>query len=168
MSSGELWKLANRLYASPGVSDACLRLQDECAVDVCVLMLLLFLARRKRAVRATQVQMILRASNEWRAEIVQVLRVMRRRLKVAPRFVEADSRESLRSLIKKAELQAEHLQLDALEATFAESRICDQARTIRGAAGTSIESYESALSCVFPADAAELLITATEEDASDG
>lgn len=157
-----LWEFANRFYARPQIGDCCLQLQDESDVDVCVLLLLMWLASRGRAVRPTQVQMILRVSEEWRAEVVQPLRILRRRLKAGPTFVQDSTREALRLAIKSAELQAERLQLEALEATFRAGRLCDEVANPWVAAVTSLESYQSALSRIFPAAAIEALLGGIE------
>lgn len=159
----DLWGFANRLYAVPGISEVCLRLQDESNVDVCVLMLILWLAQDRRAVRPAQVQMILRASAEWRQEVVQPLRCMRRWLKQGPALVEAAHAHALRDLIKSAELRAEKLQLEALAALYGESRVCEQSPDVQAAVQRSLEAYEVALSATFPAEAISVIAAGCEE-----
>lgn len=158
-----LWEYANRLYAAPGVSDACLRLQDECDVDVCVLMLLLWLAQQRRAMRDTQVQMILRSSAEWREQVVQPLRGVRRRLKAPPTLIDAADSEALRQAIKAAELRAERLELNALQSLFGESRLCDSATDADAAARNNIGSYAAAVSAAFAPQAVDVLLAGFRE-----
>lgn len=162
-SADSLWEYANRLYAAPGVAEACLRLQDESGVDVCVLLLLLWLAQQRRAVRDTQVQMILRTSAEWREHIVQPLRGVRRRLKSPPTLVDAADSEVLRATIKAAELRAERLELNALQALFGESRLCDAASDADAAARSNIGAYAAAVSAVFPPEAVDAVLAGFRE-----
>lgn len=162
-SADSLWEYANRLYAATGVADACLRLQDECGVDVCVLMLLLWLAQQRRAVRDTQVQMILRTSAEWREQVVQPLRGVRRRLKTPPTLIDAADSETLRTTIKAAELKAERLELNALQALFGESRLCDSAADADAAARNNVGSYAAAVNAVFAPQAVEAVLAGFRE-----
>ena len=53
----ESWDFALKLYAQPGIADACLRLQAECSVDVMMLLTAAFAAvRRGIVLQASDIQ----------------------------------------------------------------------------------------------------------------
>ena len=118
-----LWHFACALYAKPGVAPACLALQDEYGADVPLLLAALWHGRcgrgRLSAARAKRWKAIARA---WRSQIVAPLRQARRALKAS----EVPEAAELYAAVKRAELAAEKLQLDALERDAA-------ARSVRAA-----------------------------------
>ena len=72
--AGALWDFAVRLYAEPGVSDACLALQDRFGVDV---PLLLWAAWLGDGADAAALRAGDRAVGPWRARAVRPLRALR-------------------------------------------------------------------------------------------
>lgn len=107
------------LYARAGVADACLALQDEAGVDVCLLLMALLAVRvKQRPLSCAEIQAADDAIGPWRAEIVHPLRTMRRRLKSGPLPAPSDATGRFRETIKACELQAERLQLEVLAAHF--------------------------------------------------
>lgn len=108
------WRFSLRLYARPGVAPACLALQDEAGVDVNVMLFLLFLADRGIAVSSDDVQRFDGAVREWREEVVKPLRALRRRLKSGIEPVARGDSDIFRNAVKRAELEAEHMQQDVL------------------------------------------------------
>lgn len=109
------WQFSLALYGRPGVPDACLRLQDECGVDVNVMLYLLYVASVGRLIDSDDIDQIEALAASWREEIVRPLRGVRRRLKTPPAHFQNDASEGLRSAIKRVELEAERLQQLALE-----------------------------------------------------
>ena len=108
---GPHWSFALDIYARPGVSDACLLLQDRAGVDVNVLLLALYAAaRRGMALGRHDLQNMDDAVAAWRQEVVGPLRAIRRRLKSGPKPAPDAAPEALRRHIKKAELQAEQIE----------------------------------------------------------
>lgn len=108
---GPHWSFALDIYARPGVSDACLLLQDRAGVDVNVLLLVLYAAtRRGVALSRNDLQDMDNAVVAWRQEVVIPLRTARRRLKTGPAPAPTDATETLRRHIKQAELQAEQIE----------------------------------------------------------
>jgi uncharacterized protein (TIGR02444 family) len=105
------WAFALRIYAGPGVADACLRLQDEAGVDVMVFLMIVFAAVRHRVLLTpSEIGELDDACRPWREQIVQPLRVIRGRLKTGPLPAPNGETEPFRSTIKAAELAAERLQ----------------------------------------------------------
>jgi len=114
-ASGELARFAVDLYGRPGVSEACLLLQDRCRVNVPVLLTVAWLARRGATVTRTVVREADAAVRDWQDEIVGPLRAVRRRLKYGPPPAPQERTERLREMVKRAELSAEFIELSALE-----------------------------------------------------
>jgi uncharacterized protein (TIGR02444 family) len=112
-SDSAFWRFSLRFYALPDVAPACLTLQDEANVDVNLLLLLLFLADNGRAVTRDDVTRLDAAIAPWRAEVVEPLRGLRRRLKTG--VGEFPPNEGFRNLVKKLELEAERLEQGRLE-----------------------------------------------------
>src|SRR5690242_6327161 len=82
---GPHWSFALRLYGRPGVSGACLALQDRLGVDVNVLLFALFAAADAgKAIDENDVAEMDRAVSAWRADVIFPLRALRRRLKEGP------------------------------------------------------------------------------------
>lgn len=109
----DFWSFSLDFYARPGVAEACLELQDRHGLDV---NLVLYCCWRGDILTQAQIEAAIDLTAPWRAEIVQPLRVLRRRLKPGfPPFPEAGTL-ALRKRIADAELEAESLQQQALDA----------------------------------------------------
>ena len=109
------WRFSLRFYALPDVAPACLALQDEANVDVNLMLFLLFLAESGRAITRDDVARLDASIAPWRAEVVEPLRALRRRLKSGIGDVPKDASEGLRNMVKKIELEAERLEQGRLE-----------------------------------------------------
>jgi len=95
------------------VAETCLALQDSHGLDV---NLVLYCCWRGDTLSAAQIKTAFDLTASWRAEIVQPLRALRRRLKPGfPPFPDAGT-QGLRKRIADAELEAERLQQQALDA----------------------------------------------------
>ena len=106
-------------YGGDGVQAACLTLQDAHGLDVNVVLFAGWAgAVAGRALGPQDVAAASEAVRRWREEVVRPLRSVRRALKSMEPL--ADARAALRARVKAAELEAELLQLDALEGLAAE------------------------------------------------
>lgn len=111
------WSFPVSLYTRNGVAEACLALQDQVGVDVCVLLAALLAARiRQRPLSAAEVAQADQHVQAWRTQVVLPLRAIRRRLKTGPQPAPTDATDALRQSVKACELAAERLQLEALAA----------------------------------------------------
>lgn len=111
----DLWSFAVRVYAVPGVSEACLRLQDDHGVDVPVV---LFAAWTTTVAGETPPDLITEAlalTEQWRRAVVEPLRAVRRHLREPREGISAAGQAQLRAAVAEVELSAERLQLGALE-----------------------------------------------------
>lgn len=114
-SEDALWDFAVALYARDGVAAACLTLQDQAAVDVNVLMLAIFAQQRGTPLRDGDVAGVDALVRDWRADVVRPLRRLRTRLRDGPPPAPSAASERLRNRIKAAELDAERMQLQAMQ-----------------------------------------------------
>ncbi len=102
------WDFSRTVYERPGVAPACLALQDRHGLDVNMLLFCCFSGSRGRALADEEIQRLIGAVTRWQREVIQPLRAVRRWLKTqttAPNQLA----ESLRSVIKLQELEAERI-----------------------------------------------------------
>ena len=106
-----LWDWALEAYRRPGVEAACLRLQDEAGQCVPYLLWAVWADPTPEALRAGAA-----IARPWQDQVVAPLRAARRAAKPAFDGVNDAGRETLRAAVKAAELEAERLLLEALDA----------------------------------------------------
>ncbi len=109
--AGSLWDFAVRLYAEPGIAEACLVLQDRDGVDV---PLLLWAAWLGGGADAATLRAGDRAVGPWRTRAVRPLRGLRRHLREAVSGLDDETREGWRDAVKRLELEAERVALGIL------------------------------------------------------
>jgi len=107
-----LWDWTLAAYAQPGVADACLRLQDQHGQNTSLLLWAVWAetADPDRLARAVDV------ARRWEALALSPIRAVRRALKPAFEGIGDSPREGLREDVKAAELRAERVLMEALEA----------------------------------------------------
>ena len=110
-----LWDFAVAVYRCDGVPPACLHLQDQCAVDVPLLLAAGFAACTARRFDRVAYNALQDLAGNWQQQIVTALRVLRRHLKTGPHPAPNIVTESLRDKIKSAELVAEKIQIDLMQ-----------------------------------------------------
>jgi uncharacterized protein (TIGR02444 family) len=114
-SDNPFWDFSLALYRRPGVAEACLRLQDDAGVDVNLLLYFCWLATvRGTALDDSEIGKAVEGTDAWRARVVRPLREIRRSMKGGVEGMAPESAESLRSEVKRIELQSERLQQDLL------------------------------------------------------
>jgi len=116
---GAHWSFATDFYGRPGVSEACLMLQDGIGADVSLLLFVLFLAREQRAILdPVDLEELDGAIADWRREVVWPLRSIRRRMKSGPYPAPHPASRHLLEEIKAAEIHAEQIELAAAARWF--------------------------------------------------
>lgn len=113
MPAPDFWSFSLDFYARPDVAARCLAVQDRHGLDV---NLVLYCCWRGDVLTEARLQAAIALTAPWRAEIVQPLRALRRRLKPGFPPVPDDAAQALRKRIADAELEAERLQQQALDA----------------------------------------------------
>ena len=117
MSNDAFWEFSLAFYAKPGVSAACLALQDEFGADVDVVLFALWCARLGHSLSAAELDAVDAAIAVWRKSVVQPVRLARRACRTAPPGeFDAAAVEALRKQLLSAELAAERLQHGAMQA----------------------------------------------------
>src|SRR3984885_9618000 len=108
------WRFSLYFYRQAGVSDACIALQDDCGVDVNLLLFLFWLASDGRRLTADEVKKLDDKVRTWRELTIIPTRDPRRKLKGAATLVDPGKQEAFRNKVKAIELDAEKLQQEAL------------------------------------------------------
>jgi uncharacterized protein (TIGR02444 family) len=156
------WRFSLRFYRQPGVAEICITLQDNCGVDVNILLFFLWLATARRRVSPDVAQAVCAKATSWRDDVVAPLRAVRRRLKDGPALVEPSAAERFRTTIKTIELEAERLQQEALFA-LAAALTTEQALTTKAAARANMAAYERVLGRAFTTAVIDALLAALQD-----
>ena len=153
------WRFSLQFYRLAGVPGACIALQDEYAVDVNLLLFLLWRASEGRLLSTDEVRNLDAKVRDWRNVTVVPLRTIRRKLKGARTLVETGLQETFRTKMKAIELEAERLQQQALFALSQSESIGKEADP-RAAAHGNVCAYERIMGATFPRDAVDVLLGA--------
>jgi uncharacterized protein (TIGR02444 family) len=153
------WRFSLNFYRQAGVAEACIALQDDCGVDVNLMLFLLWLAAGGRQLSIDNVKELDGAVRGWRELTIIPIRKIRRALKGAPTLVETGRQEALRTKIKALELEAERLQQEAL---YAHSRSAPRGSeaAVPAAARANLAAYEGVLGTRFAKAAVDRLLSA--------
>jgi uncharacterized protein (TIGR02444 family) len=153
------WRFSLAFYRQAGVAEACIALQDDCGVDVNLMLFLLWLAASGRQLSVDNIKELDEAVRSWRELTIIPIRAVRRQLKAAPTLVDAGKQEAFRTKIKAIELEAERLQQEAL---YAHSRSAPRGSAARppAAARANLAAYERALDTRFAEAAVDRLVGA--------
>lgn len=111
-----LWDWAVRVYAEPGVEEACLTLQDRHAQNSGLLLWAAWAAAAGRVPDADAIEAACDTARAWETAAIAPLRAVRRTLKAPVPDMDDGARLGLRDEVKAAELSAERRLLAELEA----------------------------------------------------
>jgi uncharacterized protein (TIGR02444 family) len=153
------WRFSLQFYRQAGVSDACIALQDGCGVDVNLLLFLFWLATGRRQLSADEVKQLDDKVRDWRNLTIVPIRDARRKLKGVATLIEANKQEAFRTKVKSVELDAEHLQQEALYAITRSGSLGTLASPPAAARG-NVAAYEGLLGLRFPKKAVDVLVNA--------
>ena len=112
----KLWDWAVKTYGAPGVSEACLALQDRDGQNVCLLLYAAWCGRTGRALDEDDVEAAVDTARVWSETAIEPLHRVRRDLKTRRPDMDDAAREAVREQVKAVELAAERRLLEALEA----------------------------------------------------
>jgi uncharacterized protein (TIGR02444 family) len=153
------WSFSLGYYRGTGVSEACLELQDNCDVDVNVVLFLLWQATQKRCFAAVQVKALAEKVGPWQIDVIGPIRQLRRMLKGNAPLLDKGAAELFRTKIKAIELESERLQQEAMYG-MANGLMSEPAPSTEAAARASIAAYESVTGSPFTPAAVDTLIAA--------
>jgi uncharacterized protein (TIGR02444 family) len=154
------WRFSLGFYRRADVSEACIALQDQCGVDVNLLLFLLWLGLAKRQLSLEDVRAIEAKSRAWSLSVVVPLRSVRRTLRGGSELVSPTIAELFRTKIKAVELEAERLQQEALYALAQDPSLGQAAPSVEEAARANIRIYEVLMGREFTKNAIEVLLRA--------
>ncbi|MFO1061904.1 MAG: TIGR02444 family protein [Dongiaceae bacterium] len=154
--AAELWRFTLAVYGRPGVSAACLALQDEAGLDVNLLLFCCWAGLRGHRFSRAELDDAAAAAGPWQQEILAPLRAIRRKLKHAP-GLELEAGAALYAQAKALELAAEEAEQQLLAAAvpFAarEAGDADQAAcaaaNLRLYAGAAAAGHAAALAALL-------------------
>ena len=105
------WNYSLRLYAQPGVSDACLRLQDEHGLDVNLVLFCIWSGLAGPGqLTPEELNAAVARGRQWQSDVVEPIRKIRRRLKQDPLGASAELVQYFRPRAQALELDGEHVE----------------------------------------------------------
>lgn len=115
----DFWNFSVATYGKAGVAEACLHLQEEIGIDVNVLLYCCWYGCTRGTLDRSAMERILSIAEPWAENVVRPLRAARTWMKAVgcdQPFLPGDECMALREEIKRAELKAEHLQENRMQA----------------------------------------------------
>ncbi len=107
-TADDFWEFSIRVYGTPDVEPACLNLQDEFGLNVNLILYCCWAGSLGVRLERDQLDGVIAAVAEWQRAVVLPLRGVRRQLKeTAFEGVSESDRESVRNMVKAAELRSE-------------------------------------------------------------
>jgi uncharacterized protein (TIGR02444 family) len=153
------WRFSLNFYRQAGVAEACIALQDDCGVDVNLMLFLLWLAAGGRQLSIDDIKELDASVRAWRELTIVPIRDIRRALKGAASPVDASKQEAFRTKIKAIELEAERLQQEALYNRSQSSPLGSE-RDASTAARANLAAYERVLGAAFGKTSVDRLLGA--------
>jgi len=164
------WEFSLQTYRRAGAEQACLDLQDGSGADVNLLLLCCFVARHGVRLTPSALETLVRQAAVWQREVIGPVRAVRRRLKKPVGSVLAEAAVPLRKALQEAELEAERLEQEMLQAVLntvggldgrdadrpglARRNLLDYLRFLNVTSEPPVRvAVEKLISCAFPEDA---------------
>jgi uncharacterized protein (TIGR02444 family) len=141
------WTFSLEFYSRPAIGEICLDLQDRFGADVNIVLYGLWQAHRGRRLSEKDLREVIAFAEIWQKNVVVPLRNVRRFLKTPPSGWPLQEVYLLRQHVKAEELQAEHLQQNAMEAALVSLGEPDAAAV---AAISNLKAYSDILDVEFP------------------
>ena len=116
MTENNLWSFALTIYQRDAVAPACLDLQEQCQIDVPLMLCAVFACLQGKDISDEDLTQLHNLASPWQSDIVQSLRRIRTQLKTGPQPAPNLVTEDLRDKVKTAELTAEKIQLEMMQA----------------------------------------------------
>ena len=131
MTENKLWSFALTVYQRDSVAPACLDLQEQCQIDVPLMLCAVFACLQGKAISDEDLTQLQDLAGPWQSDIVQSLRHIRTRLKTGPKPAPNAVTEDLRNKVKAAELAAEKIQLEMMQAWVSQLTDVDMVEGLR-------------------------------------
>ena len=131
MTENKLWSFALTVYQRDAVAPACLDLQEQCQIDVPLMLCAVFACLQGKAISDEDLTQLHNLAGPWQSDIVQSLRHIRTRLKTGPKPAPNAVTEDLRNKVKAAELAAEKIQLEMMQTWVSQLTDVDMVESLR-------------------------------------
>ena len=116
ITENKLWPFALTIYQCDAVAPACLDLQEQCQVDVPLMLCAVFACLQGKDISDKDLMQLHNLASPWQSNIVQSLRHIRTQLKTGPQPAPNAVTEDLRNKVKATELAAEKIQFEMMQA----------------------------------------------------
>ena len=151
-----LWDYATAVYSRPGIPESILWFQDHCRGDVPIILFISWCSIRGVPVDHQLLAQIEQMVSVWPRDVVAPLRGLRRDLKTDSKGIVQETVFAFRVKLKALELEAEHLELNALatlsyDETASVVPVLDQKRLIE----SGLVQYLEQLKCDVDAQTKE-------------
>ena len=155
-----LWDYATASYSRPGVAESCLWFQDHCRGDVPIILFISWCSIRGVLVDHQLLAKVEQMVSVWHRDVVAPLRGLRRELKRDSKGIVQETVFAFREKLKALELEAEHLELNALatlsyDETASAVPVSDQKQLIE----RGLVQYLGQLKCDVDAQTKEKIAT---------
>lgn len=131
MTENKLWSFALTVYQRDSVAPACLDLQEQCQIDVPLMLCAVFACLQGKAISDEDLTQLQDLAGPWQSDIVQSLRHIRTQLKTGPKPAPNAVTEDLRNKVKAAELAAEKIQLEMMQTWVSQLTDVDMVEGLR-------------------------------------
>ena len=131
MTENKLWSFALTVYQRDAVAPACLDLQEQCQIDVPLMLCAVFACLQGKAISDEDLTKLHNLASPWQSDIVQSLRHIRTQLKTGPKPAPNAVTEDLRDKVKAAELAAEKIQLEMMQTWVSQLTDVDMVEDLR-------------------------------------
>ena len=135
------WRFSLRLYARPGVEQACLALQDSFGADVNLLLFCCWMGAGGRRTGKQFLRKLLAALGPWQTQVLQPLRRARRAVRNGVAEMPEEWRARLRRGIASVELDAEYVEQLVLARHAAQAQQPVRKLKPQAAAAANLDSY---------------------------
>ena len=115
MEPKKLWSFSVSIYEKEGVASACLNLQNQCQIDIAMMLAVIFACRHGKFISDESIVELQRLATPWQCKIVKPLRQIRTLLKTGPLPAPNKQTNELRDNIKALELIAEKIQMETMQ-----------------------------------------------------
>ena len=126
-----LWSFALTIYQRDAVAPACLDLQEQCLIDVPLMLCAVFACLQGKEISDEDLTQLHNLASPWQNDIVQSLRRIRTQLKTGPQPAPNAVTEDLRNKVKAAELTAEKIQLEMMQTWVSQLTDVDMVEGLR-------------------------------------
>jgi uncharacterized protein (TIGR02444 family) len=141
LEAGAFWEFSLAFYAREPVGAACLSLQDRRGADVNILLLCCWLATLKLTINEAGLKSAVEAVADWRRDVLEPLRAVRRRVAAAPMEIDKGERRAIKDGLLAAELDCEHAAQARIVSAVAADVEPTEVGTIHSIAANALETY---------------------------